>query len=99
MPTLLEKNNLLAICIALRKNNPYVTSLDLDQYGKLEWDGTFHIAGSLASNTRLRELLLSLNRRHLSSDGMDPSVPLLPFLSSIPSLQSLVVVRDIANQT
>jgi hypothetical protein len=70
------------------------TSLDLKKYGKLEWDDACHIAGALANNTRVRELLLHLNGRHLSSDGMDFSIPLLPFLSTSTSLQSLVVTNE-----
>jgi Ran GTPase-activating protein (RanGAP) involved in mRNA processing and transport len=94
MPTPEEKQSLNAKCVELGRNDPCITSLDLRKYGKLEWDDTSHITGSLANNTRVRELILSLNGRHLSSDGMDPSVPLLPFLSSSPSLKSLVVTRD-----
>jgi hypothetical protein len=42
----------------------------------------------------VRELLLSLDEQHLSSVGMDSSIPLLHFLSSSPSLKSLIVTRD-----
>jgi hypothetical protein len=56
---------LLNKCEELRRNDPFVTSIDLKKYGKLEWDDTSHIAVSLANNTRVTELLLSLNRRHL----------------------------------
>jgi Ran GTPase-activating protein (RanGAP) involved in mRNA processing and transport len=94
MSTPEEKQSLIAKCVELGRNDPFVTSLNLKKYGKLEWDDTSHIAGGLANNTRVRELVLSLNGRHLSSDGMNSSVPLLPFLSSSPSLQSLVVTRD-----
>jgi Ran GTPase-activating protein (RanGAP) involved in mRNA processing and transport len=90
----LKQMLLLNKCEELRRNDPFVTSIDLKKYGKLEWDDTSHIAVSLANNTRVTELLLSLNRRHLSSDGTDSSTPLLHFLSSSPSLQSLVVTRD-----
>jgi hypothetical protein len=95
MPTQEELNQrLLTKCEELRRNDPFVTSLDLKKYGKLEWDDTSHIAVSLANNTRVIEFILSLNRRHLSSDGTDSSIPLLHFLRSSPSLQSLVVTRD-----
>jgi Ran GTPase-activating protein (RanGAP) involved in mRNA processing and transport len=88
------KQSLIAKCEKLRRNDPSATSLDLKNYGKLEWDDASHIAGALANNTRVRELVLSFCGQHLSSDGMNSSVPLLPFLSSSPSLQSLVVTRD-----
>jgi hypothetical protein len=88
------KQSLLAKCVELGRNDPSVTSLDLKKYGKLEWDDASYIAEALADNTRVRELLLHLNGRHLSSDGMDFSIPLLPFLSSSPSLQSIVVTNE-----
>jgi Ran GTPase-activating protein (RanGAP) involved in mRNA processing and transport len=88
------KQRLLIKCEELRRNNPSVTSIDLKKYGKLEWDDTSHIAVSLANNTRVIEFILSLNRLRLSSDGADSSIPLLHFLSSSPSLQSLVVTGD-----
>jgi Ran GTPase-activating protein (RanGAP) involved in mRNA processing and transport len=95
MATLEEKKqSLIAKCVELGRNDPYATSLDLKKYGKLEWDDACHIAGSLANNTRVSELLLNLSGRHLSSDGMDFSIPLLPFLSWSPSLQSLVVTNE-----
>jgi hypothetical protein len=59
------KQSLLTKCEKLRRNDPSVTSLDLKKYEKLEWDEASHIAGALANNTRVRELILALNgQRH-----------------------------------
>jgi Ran GTPase-activating protein (RanGAP) involved in mRNA processing and transport len=96
MATRLEelKQSLITKCVELGRNDPFVTSLDLERYGKLEWDDASYIAGALVGNTRVRELFLYVNGQHVSSDGLDFSIPLLPFLSSSPSLQSLVVTSN-----
>jgi hypothetical protein len=92
MPTEL-KQRLIAKCVELGRNDPSVTSVDLKDYGKLQWEGTSQIADALVNNTLVTELLLSLDGQH-SSDDMDFSIPLLHFLRSSPSLQSLVVTNE-----
>jgi Ran GTPase-activating protein (RanGAP) involved in mRNA processing and transport len=92
MATPEEKKSLIAKCVELLRNDPSATKLDLRDYGKLEWDDTSRIADSLANNTRVTGLLVSLSEQHLSLDGMVSAIPLLHFLRSSPSLDSIVVI-------
>jgi Ran GTPase-activating protein (RanGAP) involved in mRNA processing and transport len=91
MATPEEKKSLIAKCVELGRNDPSATKLDLRNYGKLEWKDASCIADSLANNTRVTGLLISLSERHLSLDGMVSAIPLLHFLRSSPSLDSIVV--------
>jgi hypothetical protein len=81
---------LLTKCDQLRYNDP-VTDLNLGEYGKIEWEDASHIAEALATNTLLQEQTLSLMTEHLCADG---SVPLTHYLSSSPSLRSLIIEGD-----
>jgi hypothetical protein len=82
---------LLAMCDKLRSNDPHVIELHLREYGKIEWEDASHIAEALAKNTLLQELTLSLMVEHLCADG---SLPLTHYLSSSPSLRSLIIEGD-----
>jgi Ran GTPase-activating protein (RanGAP) involved in mRNA processing and transport len=85
------KWELLANCDELRRNDPSVIKLNLQVYGKIEWEDASRIAEALESNTLLKVLILSLKKEHLCVDG---SVLLTHYLSSSPSLRSLLIYGD-----
>jgi Ran GTPase-activating protein (RanGAP) involved in mRNA processing and transport len=81
------KEELLATCQALRKNDPRHTKLKLDEYGSLvDWKQQARkVAKALEENTVVEDLTLS---KHLCADS---AFQLSHFLRSSPSLRRLTM--------
>lgn len=83
-----KERKLLAVCERLRNNDPYLTCLDLGNYGEIEWKDAAEIATALKSNTRLTSLCLVLHVAILCADG---SLPFADFVRASPSLQTFSI--------
>jgi hypothetical protein len=85
VPNSMPKEELIATCRALRKNDPRYTKLNLDEYGALLTDQKLvqQVAQALEKNTVVENLCLS---HHLCADS---TLQLSHFLRSSPSLRSL----------
>jgi hypothetical protein len=81
------KEDLIATCQALRKNDPYHTKLNLYEYGsRVDWtEQARKVAEALEDNAVVEDLTLS---NHLCADS---ALQLTHFLRSSPSLRRLAM--------
>jgi len=85
-----ERNKalLVAVCERLRNNDPSLTCLYLDKYGKIEWKDAVKIAKALDRNTILQSLDFYLDESSICSEG---TVPFIHFLRASQSLRTILL--------